>query len=111
MNTQKLKINASYVLSRIGIGIRGFFTHTYHMSDGPLETLEARCRTVDQNIEYDTKRVAALKYARTTGLKANSYDIYKTTLQTRLDEVRHPGSKIWADIFAPNRSSQRKKSE
>lgn len=106
INTESLKINTGYALNRIGISIRGFFTHTYHMNDGPIETLEVRCRTVDQNIEYDAKRVAAFKEARTTGLEASSYETYKQTLQVKLDKIGHPGNKIWSDVITPNRSSQ-----
>ena len=106
MGFERLKINLKYALRRTGIGINGFFTETYHTNDGPLESLAARLDTVTQNINYNNKRRAVLREAKRRGLEEKSYSTYEQVVKEGMAAIEHPGNKVWADIFAPNRSSQ-----
>ncbi len=106
MSLDRLKINLNYALRRTGIGINGFFTETYHTNDGPLESLSARSDTVTANVNYNNKRRAVLREARKRGLEGKSYSTYRQSAKEGMAAIDHPGNKVWADIFAPNRSGQ-----
>lgn len=106
MALEKLKIIADVGMRKFGLGLRGFFAHTYHTNDGPLETLQARMDTVTANIDYDTARSNAISEAMRAGLEAGDYSVYREALRQAKEGITHPGGEVWADIVAPDRPSQ-----
>ena len=101
-----VRIRVDSFLRLCAIAIRGFFAHTHHSNDGPLESLGIREEVVFQNITYDHRRSEAVRYAREQGVRTRNFSVYQMELRAMLRNIEHPGGRVWLDVVSPNRKKQ-----